>query len=211
MLADINGGSMTNAVDDIRRKGARIQSMIADITSKREVNEQVSRADEFLGQIDILVTCAGGYNTYANFEDILEKDWDDVVNLNLKSVYLCCKAVIPHMKARKWGRIINLGSLAGRSTSSGTSPAHYASAKAAVSILTQYIAKDLGLYGITAKTLAPGTTVTQRVMNLLTPEKKKDSFAPLLWATLPNHKISPRLLSFWPVMKAVISPALPSM
>ena len=77
------------------------------------------------------------------------------------------------MKSGGWGRIINLGSLAGRSTSAGTSPAHYASAKAAVSMLTQYIAKDVGPHGITANTLAPGTTLTDRVKNLLTTEKKE--------------------------------------
>ncbi len=95
------------------------------------------------------------------------------MNVNLKSVYLCCKAVLPYMKKEGWGRIINLGSLAGRSTSAGTSPAHYASAKAAVSMMTQYLAKDIGPYGITANTIAPGTTLTERVKNLLTPEKKE--------------------------------------
>ncbi len=133
----------------------------------------VSEADAFMGDVDILVTCAGGYHAYAVFEDIIEDDWDRVIELNLKSVYLCCKAVLPYMKTRGWGRIINLGSLAGRSTSAGTSPAHYASAKAAVSILTQYIAKDAGPYGITANTIAPGTTLTDRVDKLLTPEKRE--------------------------------------
>ena len=81
--------------------------------------------------------------------------------------------MVPFMKTGGWGRIINLGSLAGRSTSAGTSPAHYAAAKAAVSMMTQYLAKDIGPYGITANTIAPGTTLTERVKNLLTPEKKE--------------------------------------
>jgi NAD(P)-dependent dehydrogenase (short-subunit alcohol dehydrogenase family) len=129
-------------------------------------------AADFMGGIDILVTCAGGYKAYATFEQIGEADWDQVIALNLKSVYLCCHAVIPLMKAAGWGRIINLGSLAGRSTSAGTSPAHYASAKAAVAMMTQYIAKDVAPFGITANTVAPGTTATDRVRNLLTPEKE---------------------------------------
>ena len=98
---------------------------------------------------------------------------DRVIALNLKSVYLCCHAVLPYMKQTRWGRIVNLGSLAGRSTSAGTSPAHYASAKAAVAMMTQYIAKDVAIHGITANTIAPGTTNTDRVRNLLTPEKEQ--------------------------------------
>jgi 3-oxoacyl-[acyl-carrier protein] reductase len=77
------------------------------------------------------------------------------------------------MKKRGWGRIINLGSLAGRSTSAGSSPAHYATAKAGVAMLTQYIAKDVAPYRITANTIAPGTTLTDRVQKLLTPEKRE--------------------------------------
>jgi NAD(P)-dependent dehydrogenase (short-subunit alcohol dehydrogenase family) len=95
-----------------------------------------------------------------------------MIELNLKSVYLCCRAVIPFMKERGWGRIINLGSRAGRSASAGSAPAHYASAKGAVSILTQYVAKEFGPYGITANTVAPSTALTERVRKLLTPEKE---------------------------------------
>lgn len=77
------------------------------------------------------------------------------------------------MKEKKWGRIINLGSLARRSASGGTSPVHYASAKATVSVLTQYIAKDVGPFGITANTVALGTPLTERVTAFLTPEKRE--------------------------------------
>jgi NAD(P)-dependent dehydrogenase (short-subunit alcohol dehydrogenase family) len=131
-----------------------------------------TEAREFMGGIDILVTSAGGYTVYDKFEDITEDEWDRMIELNLKSVFLCCRAVIPFMKEMGWGRIINLGSRAGRSASSGIAPAHYASAKGAVSILTQYIAKELGPYGITANTVAPSTTLTERVRKLLTPEKE---------------------------------------
>jgi NAD(P)-dependent dehydrogenase (short-subunit alcohol dehydrogenase family) len=154
-------------------QGGKAKAFVIDVTSREEVETLMSGADAFMGGIDILVTCAGGYKAYAGFEDIGEDEWDRVMDLNLKSVYLCCKAVLPYMKPRGWGRIINLGSLAGRSTSAGTSPAHYASAKAAVSIMTQYLAKDTGPYNITANTIAPGTTMTDRVKQMLTPEKKE--------------------------------------
>lgn len=143
----------------------------ADLTRRSDV-ENLAEQGKSIGGIDILVTCAGGYSSYANFDEIEEDDWDRVIDINLKSVFLCCRAVLPMMKDAGWGRIINLGSLAGRSTSAGTSPAHYATAKAGVSMMTQYIAKDVAPFGITANTVAPGTTKTDRVRNMLTPEKE---------------------------------------
>jgi NAD(P)-dependent dehydrogenase (short-subunit alcohol dehydrogenase family) len=172
-LTDIDQAGVEKAVSKVVSKGGKARAFAIDVTSREEVETLMSSADAFMGGIDILVTCAGGYKAYAGFEDIGEDDWDRVIDVNLKSVYLCCKAVLPYMKTRGWGRIINLGSLAGRSTSAGTSPAHYASAKAAVSMMTQYLAKDIGPYNITANTIAPGTTMTDRVKNLLTPEKKE--------------------------------------
>ena len=172
-LVDLDRSGVEKTADLVTSQGGEAKAFTTDITSRQSVEAMVAEAAAFMGGIDILVTCAGGYTAYAGFEDIDEADWDKVIDVNLKGVYLCCKAVIPFMKERGWGRIINLGSLAGRSTSAGTSPAHYASAKAAVSMLTQYIAKDMGPYGITANTVAPGTTMTERVKKLLTPEKKE--------------------------------------
>jgi 3-oxoacyl-[acyl-carrier protein] reductase len=170
-LADLDRAGVEKAVAKVISQGGKARAFVIDVTSRKEVESMMTGAAAFMGGIDILVTCAGGYKAYAGFEDISEEDWDQVIDVNLKSVYLCCKAVLPYMKTGGWGRIINLGSLAGRSTSAGTSPAHYASAKAAVSMLTQYIAKDTGPHGITANTIAPGTTLTERVKNLLTPDK----------------------------------------
>lgn len=172
VLVDIDGAGMERTLTTLLNKGVHAKAVTADVTSRQDVERMIADAYAFMKGIDILVTCAGGYHAYAMFEDIEEDDWDRVIALNLKSVFLCCRAVIPYMKRGKWGRIINLGSLAGRSTSAGTSPAHYASAKAAVSMMTQYIAKDVGPHGITANTVAPGTTMTERVKELLTPEKK---------------------------------------
>lgn len=171
-LADLDRAGLDKAMARVVSKGGKAKSFVTDVTKGKAVEAMMSGAEAFMGGIDILVTCAGGYKAYAGFEDIHESDWDQVMDVNLKSVYLCCRAVLPYMKNIGWGRIINLGSLAGRSTSAGTSPAHYASAKAAVSMLTQYIAKDMGPYGITANTIAPGTTLTDRVEKLLTPEKR---------------------------------------
>ncbi len=172
VIADIDGERGEKTAVEVGAKGVKARAFVADVTSRLAVEKMFSEASEFLGGVDILVTCAGGYTKYGKVEDIVEDEWDRMIELNLKSVYLCCKAVLPFMKERGWGRIINLGSRAGRSASGGASPAHYGSAKGAVSILTQYIAKEVGPYGITANTVAPSTTMTERVRKLLTPEKE---------------------------------------
>ena len=172
-LTDIDIAAARKTADAVTAAGGRSEAIQADVTDRASVDALMESAAVAMGGIDILVTCAGGYKAYANFEQIEEDDWDRVIALNLKSVYLCCHAVLPYMKQTRWGRIVNLGSLAGRSTSAGTSPAHYASAKAAVAMMTQYIAKDVATHGITANTIAPGTTNTDRVRNLLTPEKEQ--------------------------------------
>ena len=172
ILTDVDAARIEPFADSISGFGRAPILVSADLTQRHDVEDLTDRGRE-AGGIDILVTCAGGYSSYANFEDLEEDDWDRVIDINLKTVFLCCKAVLPMMKEAGWGRIINLGSLAGRSTSAGTSPAHYATAKAGVSVLTQYIAKDVAPFGITANTVAPGTTKTDRVRNMLTPEKEK--------------------------------------
>jgi len=171
VLTDIHLEGAQATADVVRQAGGRAEAIAADVTESTSVAAMIEAAQRVMGGIDILVTCAGGYTAYASFEAIDERDWDRVIALNLKTVYLCCHALLPIMKANGWGRIVNLGSLAGRSTSAGSSPAHYGTAKAAVSMLTQYIAKDVAPFGITANTVAPGTTRTERVVNLLTPEK----------------------------------------
>jgi 3-oxoacyl-[acyl-carrier protein] reductase len=173
VIADLDREHAEETAAEVSAKEVKARAFVTDVTARVDVEKMFSEASEFMGGVDILVTCAGGYTKYGKFEDIAEDEWDRMIELNLKSVYLCCKAVLPYMKERGWGRIITLGSRAGRSAIGGTSPAHYGSAKGAVAILTQYIAKEVGSYGITANTIAPGTTLTERVEKLLTPEKRE--------------------------------------
>jgi 3-oxoacyl-[acyl-carrier protein] reductase len=172
-VTDIDGDKATMAAETVRKAGGTAVALAADVTDRPSVDAMVAEAAAAMGGLDILITCAGGYTAYAQFDEIADDDWDRVVNLNLRSVFLCCTAVLPYMKKAGWGRIVNLGSLAGRSTSAGSSPVHYAAAKAGVAMMTQYLAKDMAAHGITANTVAPGTTRTERVNALLTPEKEE--------------------------------------
>lgn len=172
-LTDINLEAAQTLADDVQSAGGTAFACAADVTLQPSVEQMIDQTVDALGGLEGLVTCAGGYTSYGRFDEIKADDWDQVIALNLRSVFLCCTAVLPAMKKSGWGSIVNLGSLAGRSTSAGSSPAHYAAAKAAVSMMTQYLAKDVAQFGITANTVAPGTTRTARVDALLTPDKEE--------------------------------------
>jgi 3-oxoacyl-[acyl-carrier protein] reductase len=78
--------------------GAKASAYGCDVTSREQVEACFSSAHEHMGGLDILITCAGGYNSYAGLEDISESEWDRIIELNLKSVFLCCRAALPYMK-----------------------------------------------------------------------------------------------------------------
>jgi len=173
VMTDIDLDGAIRGAEQVKAQGGQAVALAADVTDQDSFEAMMANATADLGGIDILVTCAGGYKAYANFADMDVAEWRRIIEMNLTSVFISCQAVLPGMKARKWGRIVNLGSLAGRSTSAGTSPPHYGTAKAGVAMLTQYIAKEVAPFGITANTVAPGTTRTPRVDALLTPEKRE--------------------------------------
>jgi 3-oxoacyl-[acyl-carrier protein] reductase len=127
---------------------------------------QIVRATETIlsaqGGIDILINAVGG-GRRADTLAITEEEWNDVFRLNVTSVFLCCREVLKGMVSRSRGRIVNVASLAGRSTSV-LQGAHYTAAKAAVLGLTRHLAREFAPYGITVNAVAPGTTATDRIL-----------------------------------------------
>jgi 3-oxoacyl-[acyl-carrier protein] reductase len=110
-----------------------------------------------IGRVDVLVNCAGGVVGQVGrpLEEVSDEDWRAVVDANLTSTFVCTRAVAPGMKARGWGRIVNISSGAGRSVSL-TGIQAYASAKAGQLGFTRQTAHELGPYGITVNAIAPG-------------------------------------------------------
>src|SRR5262249_30234916 len=96
-LSDLHPERAEEIAAEIRKAGGNVTVIRADVTDGASVDAMVKAATDAMGALDILVTCAGGYTSYARFEEIAEDDWDRVIALNLKSVYLCCKAVLPPM------------------------------------------------------------------------------------------------------------------
>jgi 3-oxoacyl-[acyl-carrier protein] reductase len=140
----------------LRGDGAAVHGVdkdTADLTSPDAVRAFFAG----VGGVDILVNCAGGVVGQVGrpLEEVSDDDWRAVVDANLTSTFLCTRAVVPAMKQRRWGRIVNISSGAGR-TVSLTGIQAYASAKAAQIGFTRQMAHELGQFGITVNCIAPG-------------------------------------------------------
>ncbi|MFH0965761.1 MAG: 3-oxoacyl-ACP reductase FabG [Planctomycetota bacterium] len=150
--------------------GGRACAIQADVSREEEVGGLFGRiAKEFGRSPDILVNNAGSQIELSAIQEMPVTLWNDVLALNLTSAFLCARAAIPGMKQRKWGRIINVTSISGRS-GGGPGGAHYAAAKAALISLTRSLAKELAPFSITANAIAPGVILTEMHERFNTPE-----------------------------------------
>lgn len=121
------------------------------------------------GSSDILVNCAGVLRT-TRIDAITSAEWDLVLDVNLKGTFLCSQAVLPAMKEREYGRIVNISSSAGRSVST-LGGAHYTAAKAGVLGFTRALAKEVARFGITANAICPGLIDTEMARSNCSPER----------------------------------------
>jgi 3-oxoacyl-[acyl-carrier protein] reductase len=144
-------------VEEIRRDGGRAIAVAADVSQASAVAAMVERITTELGPIDILVNNAGIAIT-RGVDDLTEADFDRTITVNLKSVFLCTQAVLPAMRARKWGRIVNISSGAARGA--GSIGPHYNASKAGVEGLTRGYAARLVKEGITVNAVAPSLIAT---------------------------------------------------
>lgn len=144
----------------IEAAGRRAFVAQADVSSPDDVVRLVSGVERALGPVDIVVNNAGVIRPQA-MEDVTERDWDEIVDVNLKSAFLVTQAVVGGMRARRWGRIINLSSVAAQL--GGVVGPHYAAAKAGLFGLTHSYATLLARDGVTANTIAPALVETEMV------------------------------------------------
>jgi NAD(P)-dependent dehydrogenase (short-subunit alcohol dehydrogenase family) len=155
----------------LREGGGQATFLPCDVTDAGGV---ATVFDQIVGEgrrLDILVNSAGGFWKQLSVEETPEDEWDKVVDLNLKSIFLCAKAAIPVFKGQRSGCIVNIGSMAGVTVLQPSSPP-YAAAKAGVHSLTRVLAFELGSYGVTVNAIAPGTTATERVVAVRSQEQR---------------------------------------
>ncbi len=154
-----NKAGAEKAVEEIRKAGGEAEAIHADVTSAAEVKAMVDAVRKRWGRIDILVNNAGDLLARRMLSDMTEDYWDKIMDLNLKSVFLCVKAVWEEMVARRSGNIINMTSIAGRS-GGGPGAAAYSTAKGGMITYTKSLAKELAPYGIRVNGIAPGVIAT---------------------------------------------------
>lgn len=149
-----------SVADAVRGLGRKATAVRADVSNATEVARMVSAVERELGPVDILVNNAG-IGIVKNVEDLTEQDFDITIAVNLKSAFLCMQAVLPSMRKRKWGRIVNITSGAARGAG-GIGP-HYNASKAGMEGLTRGYAARLVKEGITVNAVAPSLIETDMV------------------------------------------------
>ena len=139
-------------VADLNKAGHRAMAIAADVSRASDVKGMIDRVNTALGAIDILVNNAG-IAIVRGVDDLTEEDFDRTITVNLKSAFLCTQAVIPAMRAKKWGRIVNVTSGAARGA--GAIGPHYNASKAGMEGLTRGYAARLVKEGVTVNSVAP--------------------------------------------------------
>ena len=175
-LAQVGATVVINDIDEsaravteeIKQIGQESITVIADVSQQSDVTKMVEATVDTYGKVDILVNNAGITRDQLILR-MTEEDWDKVLTINLKSVFLCTKGVTRHMIRQRWGRIISIASIVGLIGNTGQ--ANYASAKAGIIGLTRTIAKEVASRGITANAVAPGFIDTEMTKKL--PEERK--------------------------------------
>jgi 3-oxoacyl-[acyl-carrier protein] reductase len=144
-------------VAGIQGKGARAIAIAADVSQAAAVTKMVDHVSSALGAIDILVNNAG-VAIVRSIDDLTESDFDTTIAINLKSAFLCTQAVVPAMRAKNWGRVVNISSGAARGA--GAIGVHYNASKAGMEGLTRGYAARLVKEGITVNAVAPSLIET---------------------------------------------------
>ena len=170
VLSDINAEKVAQVAERINAAAENSAlAMRTDVTKEDEVAEMVEATIAHYGTVGILVNNAGIlYPT--RIDHVTKAEWDEVIDVNLNGSFLCSKAVLPIMKANKFGRIVNMSSSAGRSVST-LGGVHYTAAKAGVLGLTRGMAKEVAPFGITVNAVCPGLIDTEMARENCSPER----------------------------------------
>jgi NAD(P)-dependent dehydrogenase (short-subunit alcohol dehydrogenase family) len=169
IAVDNNQGRLDEAVPSLRKaaqNGGKVQGELVDALDAAQVEKLVAAVERDHGGIDILVNAVGGSTVIANPQATTEQlafaDWQKLIAFNLDGTFLFTHAVIPLMKRKRSGKIVNLASIAGRGLSQNSSSA-YAAAKGGIIAFTRKLAHELGPEGINVNAIAPSVTLTERI------------------------------------------------
>ena len=163
--------ALSAVADEITRRDGRSLVLPGDVSRKADAQAIVKGVVAGWGVLDVLVNNAGVLST-GLVDELTEEAWDHVFDINAKGTFLVAQAAIPHMKARRSGRIINISSIGGKLGAPGQ--AHYCATKASVIELTRVLAMELGEFGITVNAVCPGIILTDMGRNNLATQESID-------------------------------------
>jgi NAD(P)-dependent dehydrogenase (short-subunit alcohol dehydrogenase family) len=172
-VVDLDGAGAEAAAARLRTGGAEAVAFRADAAAPDDMRGVVDAIVARWGRVDVLVNNAGGFAAIRLTEDITDEEWASILRSNLTSAFVCARAVLPLMKRQRAGRIVNLASVVARGGAVRVT-SHYAAAKAGVVGFTRHLALEVGPDGITVNAVAPGTTATERVKAVRTPEQARE-------------------------------------
>ena len=156
VVTDINEEGAIKVADEIKDKGGEAIAVKTDVTKAAEVEALMAKAVEAFGKLDILVNNAG-FNRDMLIKNMTEKDWDDVLDTDLKGAFLAAKFATPYMVEQKYGKVVNISS---RAWHGNPGQANYSSAKAGIIGLTKAMSWEFGRYNINVNAIAPGIIAT---------------------------------------------------
>jgi NAD(P)-dependent dehydrogenase (short-subunit alcohol dehydrogenase family) len=166
IAVDNNQNRLDEAMPTLRQAGGKVEGRLVDALDATQVDALVAEVERDHGRIDILVNAVGGSTVIdkpaATTEQLTLADWQKLIAFNLDGTFLFTHAVIPIMKRRRSGKIVNLASIAGRGLSWNSSSA-YAAAKGGIIAFTRKLAHELGPEGINVNAIAPSITLTERI------------------------------------------------
>jgi len=164
VIADIDGPAAIRAAAELAEGGADALAITTDVADQASTEEMARATLERFGRIDGLVNNAAIAirlpKIEGPIEEITVEDWDRVMGVNLRGTFLCCRAVIGHMKERKYGKIINISSSTFFSGGGGNN-AQYVASKGGVIAFTRVLAREVGDWNITVNSIAPGLTASE--------------------------------------------------
>ncbi|MDW9639212.1 SDR family NAD(P)-dependent oxidoreductase [Sinorhizobium meliloti] len=149
--------ALAGVAKEIETLGRRVLTVCADVSSKADVTAMAKAVGDAFGHLDAVVNNAG-ILIAGDVEGLKEEYWDSVMAVNAKGTFLVVQAVLPMMKARRYGRIVNIASIGGKH--GAPEQAHYSASKAAVMGFTRVLAQEVGADGITANCVCPGIILT---------------------------------------------------
>ncbi len=168
-IGDINLDAARTVAAEIERAGGRALAVRADVSQRGPVQALVAETTRAFGRLDILVNNAG-LQFIAPIEEYPEERWDQLIGVMLTGTFLCTKYALPHMKARRWGRVVNISSIHGLVASPFKSA--YVSAKHGIVGFTRTLALEVAEHGITANAICPGYVRTPLVENQIADQAK---------------------------------------